>query len=85
VLNNLAWIYKEQYRLDEALALARVATTIDKNSPVYFDTLARILLELKKYKAAKQAAERAVDLEPANQDHQKTLQQVHSSAREAEQ
>ncbi len=75
-LNQLAWIYREQHRIDEALALVRVATTVKKNIPEYFDTLAWILLDRGEHKAAEQAAETAVDLDPASKDYQKTLQQV---------
>jgi tetratricopeptide (TPR) repeat protein len=76
VFNQLAWIYNEQNRIDEALALARVATTVYGNNPAYFDTLALILLGRGEHKAAEQAAKTAVDLDPTNQDHQETLQRV---------
>ncbi|WPD22808.1 MAG: hypothetical protein SD837_21810 [Candidatus Electrothrix scaldis] len=84
VFNNLAWIYKEQHRLDEAAALANVATTIKKDVPGYFDTLALILLDQREYKKAERAAEIAVDLAPYNKDYEKTLQQVHASQEDAQ-
>ncbi|MCI5137145.1 MAG: hypothetical protein D3922_01725 [Candidatus Electrothrix sp. AR1] len=79
VFNQLAWIYREQHRIDEALALAHVATTAKKDIPEYFDTLAWILLDKEERKAAEQAAETAVDLDPANKDYRETLRQVRAS------
>ena len=79
VLNELAWIYREQHRIDEALALAHIATTVDQNNANAFDTLALILLDKKEYKAAEEAAEKAVNLDPAKRDYKNTLQQVRAT------
>lgn len=79
VLNELAWIYKEQHRLDEALALARIATTVDQNNANAFDTLALILLDRKEHKAAEQAAEKAVSLDSDKQDYKATLQKIRAA------
>ena len=79
ILNELAWIYREQQRLDEALVLARAATTIDQKDPKCFDTLALILLDRKEHKAAEQAAEKAVSLALDKQDYEATLQKIHAA------
>ena len=79
VLNALAWIYKDQHRIDEALALVRTATTIDQNNANAFDTLALILLDRKEYEAAEQAAEKAVTLDSDKEDYKNTLQQVRAA------
>jgi hypothetical protein len=79
ILNELAWIYREQQRLDEALVLARAATTIDQKDPKCFDTLALILLDRKEHKAAEQAAEKAVSLDPDKQDYKATLQTIRAA------
>ncbi|MCI5119643.1 MAG: hypothetical protein D3908_00290 [Candidatus Electrothrix sp. AUS4] len=79
VLNELAWIYREQHRFDEALALVHIATTVDRNNANAFDTLALILLDQKELKAAEQAAEKAVELDPVKQDYKNTLQQVRAA------
>ena len=83
-LNELAWSYRTQHRIDEALALARIATVADQENAAAFDTLALILLDRKDIKAAEQAAEKAVRLDPAKQDYKNTLQQVQAAAQEAE-
>ncbi|MCW5212229.1 tetratricopeptide repeat protein [Desulfobulbus sp. TB] len=79
VFNELAWIYREQHRTDAALALAHIATTVDRNNANAFDTLALILLDQKDLKAAEQAAEKAVDLDPDKQDYKNTLKQVRTA------
>ncbi len=79
MLNELAWIYREQQRLDEALVLARAATTVDQQDPKCFDTLALILLDRKEHKAAEQAAEKAVSLALGKQDYKATLQKIHAA------
>lgn len=84
VLNELAWIYKEQHRLDEALALARIATTVDQNNANAFDTLALILLDRKEHKAAEQAAEKAVSLDSDKQDYKATLQKIRAAQEAAQ-
>lgn len=83
VLNELAWIYREQHRLDEALVLARIATTVDQKdaaaNAAALDTLALILLDKKEHKEAEQAAQKAVDLDPDKKDYKDTLQQVRAA------
>lgn len=79
VFNELAWMYREQGRIDEAIVLARLATIFDGNNPAYFDTLALILLDMGDLQAAKEAADAAVALDPNNKDHINTLNQVRSA------
>jgi tetratricopeptide (TPR) repeat protein len=76
LLNNLALLYRKQNRVIEAVALARVATTVNQKNPEYFDTLALILLDQGSYGEAEQAANVAVGLDPANQNYHKTLNRV---------
>jgi tetratricopeptide (TPR) repeat protein len=80
ILNELALIYREENLLDEAQALAHAAALVDQKDPSKcFDTLALILLDKKEYKAAEQAAQKAVDLNHDNQGYKKTLQQVRAA------
>ena len=83
VFNELAWSYRTQRQIDEALALARIATTVVPNNANAFDTLALILLDRKEYKAAEKAAEKAVSLDRTKQDYKNTLQQVQAAAQGA--
>ncbi|MCI5148392.1 MAG: hypothetical protein D3916_03180 [Candidatus Electrothrix sp. MAN1_4] len=79
VFNALAWSYRTQQQIDEALALARIATTVAPDNANAFDTLALILLDKKEFNAAELAAEKAVKLDPAKQDYKNTQQQVHEA------
>ena len=83
VFNELAWSYRTQHRIDEALALAHIATTVAPDNANAFDTMALILLDRKEYKAAEKAAEKAINLDRTKQDYKNTLQQVRAAAQEA--
>ncbi|MCI5135435.1 MAG: hypothetical protein D3920_10265 [Candidatus Electrothrix sp. AW2] len=80
ILNALAWLYREQQQLDEALVLAHAATTVDRNNANALDTLALILLDRgKELDAAERAAQTALKLDPANQDYKETLKKVQTA------
>ncbi|XOF33635.1 MAG: tetratricopeptide repeat protein [Candidatus Electrothrix sp. YB6] len=79
ILNELAWLYREQQQLDEALVLAHAATTVDQKDSNSFDTLALILLDRKEFEAAEHAAQTALKLDPANQDYKETLNKVQAA------
>ena len=81
VFNELAWMYRGQGRIDEAIAMARVATSSDDMNPAYFDTLALALLDKGEPELALKAAEASVAIDPDNEDHNETLRQVRSALR----
>ena len=66
-LNYLAWLYQKQENLDDALALAQVATMMRPHEALYIDTLAVVLCKLERRQEALTWIEKAIDLNPANE------------------
>ncbi|MEE2730748.1 MAG: hypothetical protein VYA55_07980 [Pseudomonadota bacterium] len=79
-LNQVAWGYLQEARLDEALAISRVSILADQSNADFLDTMAQILLAKGLADEANMWAERAVELNPNNLEHQSTLTRAKKSA-----
>lgn len=62
-MNQLAWIYFQQSKAEQALPLARMAAQIDPENPVIMDTLAEVLAKHGDRAEAMQWMERAAVLD----------------------
>jgi tetratricopeptide (TPR) repeat protein len=62
-MNQLAWIYFQQSKAEQALPLARMAAQIDPENPVIMDTLAEVLAQHGDRAEAVQWMEKAADLD----------------------
>ncbi len=67
-VNELARIYVDEDRIEEALTLARLAYQIDPLNPAYLETLARVNLRHGSYGEAVEASRLAVELSPEGND-----------------
>jgi len=76
-LNGIAWLYAKQDRTDEALSLARIAVTVDKQEPAFLDTLANVLIKRGELDEALVYAQSAVEMRPTVAEYLHTLAQVH--------
>ncbi len=72
-VNRLAEMYQNQNRDDEALSLARLAVTVDRNNVEYIATLATIQCKRGQYDEALRMAKIAVAREPNNSEFLYTL------------
>ena len=72
-LNQVAWGYLQEARLDEAIAISRVSILADQTNADFLDTMAQILLAKGQTNEAIMWAERAVELNPNILEHQNTL------------
>lgn len=82
--NNLAWIYAEQGRIDEAIALARTARDEMRRRPEPEDTLGWALLKKGLVQEAIGSFERAVARAPKSPTYQYHLGLAYASAGNAE-
>jgi tetratricopeptide (TPR) repeat protein len=67
-LNNLAYLYFEQGRLDEALPLAERAVSLQSKNPAAADTLAQIYIAKGELKRARTLYDRVVDDKTENDE-----------------
>jgi tetratricopeptide (TPR) repeat protein len=63
-MNQLAWLYYQQSKTEQALPLARMAVQIDPENPKILDTLAEVLAQHGDRAEAVKWMERAADLDP---------------------
>lgn len=63
-MNQLAWLYQEQGKLEGALLLSRMATRLSQNNANYLDTLAEVLFKTGEREEAIDVMEKAARLNP---------------------
>lgn len=63
-MNQLAWLYQEQGKLEGALLLSRMATRLSQNNANYLDTLAEVLFKTGEREEAIDVMEKAAMLNP---------------------
>lgn len=63
-LNQLAWIYYQQSKTDQALPLARMAAQLDPENPKILDTLAQVLARHGDHAEAVQWMQKAAVIDP---------------------
>lgn len=63
-MNQLAWLYQEQGKLEGALPLSRMATRLSQNNANYLDTLAEVLFQTGEREEAIDVMEKAARLNP---------------------
>ncbi|HMF93801.1 MAG TPA: tetratricopeptide repeat protein [Vicinamibacterales bacterium] len=80
--NNLAWLYAEDGRLDEALALATDAQSALRNRPEAIDTLGWVYLKRGEPRSAIAAFERAIAQAPKKSTYHYHLGLAHAQAGE---
>jgi len=78
--NNLAWMYLEDRRLDEALRLALVAKEKLRRTPEVNDTLGWIYVQRNEPKAAIAPLTEAVEARPDNALYREHLQMARQKA-----
>lgn len=75
-MNQLAWIYFQQSKAEQALPLARVAAQIDPENPVIMDTLAEVLAQHGDRAEAVQWMEKAALLDGRYRDKLNRMKQA---------
>lgn len=67
-MNNLAWLYQTQGRIEEALPISRLAVALAPNNPNHLDTLAEILVKNGEQAEAAKLWGKAAKIDPKYMD-----------------
>ena len=80
--NKFAWqVALSKARLDQGLAASEHSLELVEGSPMYLDTKAELLFQMKRDKEALATMEEALDQDPENEYYQRQMKRIHAGER----